>query len=703
MPKQKPLTTTFAILFVMFLSRRLAAVTPTREEMAEAGRLRQPSFSFLYDGLPSRSFLSAWKSEESRKQLDSSRAEVTRSYLDPRTGLEVRCVSIEYNDFPAVEWTVYFSNKGGSKTPVLKDIQGLDMSLPVADKGQTVLYWMRGDDNSGQSFAPQEKVFAPGGPDSIMLAPSGGRSSDGVAPFFNVAWQAGGMAVAVGWSGQWQATGVREADGTITIRAGQQATNLALAPGETVRTPRIMLVSWRGPEPVRGTNLFRQLLIRHVLPRRGGELVFPPVCASVNEVDPNGDYEGPHVRVMPALAERGYEAFWSDMDPQHWYPGGFPEGTGNWEVDRVKYPRGLEPVSDAAHKAGLEYLLWFEPERVFSGTNLDRERPGWMMKTPDGKGSRLFALHIPEARRWLTDLMDGFIEETKLDWMRWDFNIEPLDFWRRADAQDRRGMTENQYISGLYAMWDELRARHPNLVIDVCASGGRRIDLETLSRGLTLWHSDLQCEGSHPAADQLQNAGLSRWVPLHGTSALGYEPAYSFRSSLTAGNIHVCADQDGIINNARDHTAAAAKRSTAVYPRVRPFMIGDFYPLFPHLESEDVWFGYQFHRPDLEAGMALVFRREKCTGETGTAELRGIDPGSRYEVTFEDAGTMETMTGAELARLKLTVPQAPGSALVFYKMIKYAGSRPPDPGVWISAAVARINSFRQRARIPRIY
>ena len=150
---------------------------------------------------------------------------------------------------------------------------------------------------------------------------------------------------------------------------------------------------------------------------------------------------------MPALAERGYEAFWSDMDPQHWYPGGFPEGTGNWETDPAKYPHGLKPVGDAAHKAGLEYLLWFEPERVHFGTKVQKEHPEWVMK-PDKEWSQLFALHIPEARRWLTDLMDGFIKETRLDWMRWDFNVAPLGFWRRADAPDRQGMTENQYIYG---------------------------------------------------------------------------------------------------------------------------------------------------------------------------------------------------------------------------------------------------------------
>ena len=50
-----------------------------------------------------------------------------------------------------------------------------------------------------------------------------------------------------------------------------------------------------------------------------------------------------------------------------------------------------------------------------------------------------------------------------------------------------------RYIEGLYEMWDELRAKNPGLVIDNCASGGRRIDLEAISRSVALWQSDINC------------------------------------------------------------------------------------------------------------------------------------------------------------------------------------------------------------------
>jgi alpha-galactosidase len=107
----------------------------------------------------------------------------------------------------------------------------------------------------------------------------------------------------------------------------------------------------------------------------------------------------------------------------------------------------------------------------------------WVMRPPSN-GSRLFRMHDEKARRWLTDLIDRHITEAKLDWVRWDFNIEPLGFWMRNDTPDRQGITEIRHIEGLHAMWDALRTRHPGLMIDNCASGGRRIDLETCSRSV---------------------------------------------------------------------------------------------------------------------------------------------------------------------------------------------------------------------------
>jgi alpha-galactosidase len=357
------------------------------------------------------------------------------------------------------------------------------------------------------------------------------------------------------------------------------------------------------------------------------------------------------------------------MDPQQWYPIGFPKGTGTWEPDPAKYPRGLKPIGDAVQAAGMEYLLWFEPERVHPGSRIDKEHPEWVMR-PASEWSQLFALHDPAARRWLIDYIDVQITQARLKWLRWDFNIEPLGFWRRNDAPDRQGITEIRHIEGLYAMWDELRTRHPGLVIDNCASGGRRIDLESCTRGLPLWHSDMQCSGKPGlAADQLQNAGLFRWVPMHGCGNFGYEPSYEFRSAMTAGNILAPSNAEGHLNTADADTVDAVRRTVAIYRKIRPYMLGDFYPLFPHNASDKVWFGYQFHRSDLDAGMAVLFRRKESLDKAATIRLKGLDANANYEAAFEDSEAKRLMPVRSLSSLRVEIGSAPGSAIVYYRRV----------------------------------
>jgi alpha-galactosidase len=628
-----------------------------------------PAFSFAYGGRPFATEGRSWPVVRESRNLDDNRIEHTLTWTDPATRLEVRCVVTEFRDTPAVEWVLYLHNAGSARTPIIESIRPLDTELMPPGTACTLHYSM-GDSNSAESFAPREKSFKLDEKEPFVLAPTGGRSSDPYLPFFNLAGADGGVAIAVGWSGQWEARFERSSDGALRVRTGQQLTHLSLLPGETIRTPRMLLVFWEGSQPLRGSNLMRQVMIGHYLPRRGGQVVYSPICASVNWPAPDGTYEGPHMEVLPALAKRGVEVFWSDMDPQQWYPGGFPNGTGTWEVDPAKYPHGLRPIGDAVKAAGMEYLLWFEPERVHEGTKIDLDHPEWVIKK-EGTATRLFRLHDTAARKWLTDCIDRHVTAARLGWVRWDFNMNPLPYWRQNDASDRQGITEIGHVEGLYAMWDDLRTRHPGLVIDNCASGGRRIDLETCTRGLPLWHSDMQCSGkADPPADQLQNAGLFRWVPMHGCAAFDYEPSYTFRSAMTAGNIVVHGNTKGQLDTADADTEQAVGRTVAMYKKIRPYMLGDFYPLFPHVKSEDAWFGYQFHRADQQAGMAVVFRRAKAAAATTSISLNDIEPAGRYEITWQNSPEITVVDGARLTSFPVTIDAAPGSAVVYYRKVR---------------------------------
>jgi len=157
------------------------------------------------------------------------------------------------------------------------------------------------------------------------------------------------------------------------------------------------------------------------------------------------------------------DAGWYQCDPVGW-----PK-VGTWEVDKKRFPHGLKAVTDYVHSKGVKSLLWFEPERVAAGSWLAENRPEWIL---GGKQGGLLNFGNPDVLKWITDRVDKVLTEEGIDLYRQDFNMDPLGYWRGADAEDRQGITEIRHVTNLLAYWDELKRRHPNILFDECASGG---------------------------------------------------------------------------------------------------------------------------------------------------------------------------------------------------------------------------------------
>ena len=243
---------------------------------------------------------------------------------------------------------------------------------------------------------------------------------------------------------------------------------------------------------------------------------------------------------LPVAAKTGVEAYWIDAC---WFGVGREwngEEVGSWVKNPERFPGGLKPISDRAHNAGMKFVLWFEPERVRNGAIIHTEHPEFLLSCDENKDNHLLNLGLPGARKYITDLISQRITEFGIDIYRQDFNFEPLPYWRAADAPDRVGITEIKYIEGLYAFWDELLERHPNVWIDNCASGGRRIDIEMMTRSLPLWPSDYPDVGGVSdglglhVGDQCINAGLARWVPFMGGGVWNFTP-YGTRGEIMGG------------------------------------------------------------------------------------------------------------------------------------------------------------------------
>jgi alpha-galactosidase len=318
----------------------------------------------------------------------------------------------------------------------------------------------------------------------------------------------------------------------------------------------------------------------------------------------------------------------------------------------------------------MQFVLWFEPERVTPNSRIAKEHPEWVFHA--GPGDGLLNLGDPAARQWLTDYLSKCFRDWGVDIFRNDFNIDPLRFWKAADAADRQGMAEIRYIEGFYQFWDDLVRRQPALTIDNCASGGRRIDLETVSRSYPLWRSDTPCAGvganAWSTTDQIQTAGLSLYVPQHTEGVWSFSP-YVFRSAATMG-ASISMDVRG-----KEGSPELARQAIGEVKELRPLYFGDYYPLLEINASEQAWSGWQFDRPELGRGFAMLFRRPHSPYNGVDVHLRGLDPQGKYAVEFREtyvAQQKRTMTGAELARLRVEIGSSPGSVLIAYRKMDRA-------------------------------
>lgn len=617
------------------------------------------AFSAQYGGTSTAELLPTWNVEFRRSARQDGAQRAVLIQRDSLTGLEITTELREFADFPAVEWVVHLKNTRSTNTPILHGIQALDRLLPVPAAGQTVLHWAKGAVASFDDFAPQRASLKPGA--KLRLKPGGGRSSSEVLPFFNLEGAGGGVILAVGWSGEWAAEFSAGTDGEVRMRAGLDHTHLVLHPGESIRTPRMLLLCYQG-DRWRGQNLLRQFLLAHHRPRRAGQpLVAPVTCGNWG-----GTRAEVHLDNIAKIIEHRLPVDYYWIDAEWFGQGNWPVSVGNWQVKPHLYPQGFKPLSDRLRQAGRELMLWFEPERVYRGTTWHQAHPDWLIDL--GRDSLLLNLGNPEARMFLTDFISQRVSEFGLGCYRQDFNMEPLLYWKAADAPDRQGISEIRHIEGLYAFWDELQRRHPSLLIDNCASGGRRIDLETVGRATPYWRTDGPRD---PVAHQCHTYGLLPWVPLSATSQDRAGDDYEFRSSMCSS---LCLNWwvSGDVPAERIPDSFPfdwARRTLEQYLSLRAFYYGDFYPLTAYSQDKSAWMAYQLDRPDTANGLLVILRRPESPYEVARLRLQALDQGASYDIVDLDSQALRTFTGKELGAegLPVSLSKAGTGALIRYE------------------------------------
>ena len=184
--------------------------------------------------------------------------------------------------------------------------------------------------------------------------------------------------------------------------------------------------------------------------------------------------------LIDRCAQMGVELFVID---DGWMPGRVSDkaGLGDWLVDPVRFPHGMDPIAKKCHDNGIKFGLWVEPEMVNPDSDLYRAHPDWVIHDPTRprtlqRNQLVLNLARDDVRDWAIAWLDALIDRYQLDYLKWDMNRYVFENgWPDAAPEERRSLSI-RYTRNLMAIWKHLNERHPDVLFENCASGGGRSD-----------------------------------------------------------------------------------------------------------------------------------------------------------------------------------------------------------------------------------
>lgn len=312
------------------------------------------------------------------------------------------------------------------------------------------------------------------------------------------------LAIHLAWSGdhEWYIDTDQNGDAVLWVGARWQAGEVELEAGGTFDAPRVVLA----------VGSAGRASLRHQLHGHVRDEVLPqsfrrtPRKVHLNTWEACGfEMTMPRlVQLAEQAAALGVERFVLD---DGWFAGRRNDRSslGDWQPSSELFPQGLAPLIDVVHRLGMDFGLWVEPEMVSPDSVLYRQHPDWCIALPSlpratQRHQWVLDLSRPEVRDYLFDCLDTLLRSNAIGALKWDHNRELFPVAHRSLAQTR----------GVYALLDRLRAAHPQVEIESCASGGGRVDYAILTRCSRFWASD-----NNDAAERLRiNRSWLQFLPL---------------------------------------------------------------------------------------------------------------------------------------------------------------------------------------------
>lgn len=411
--------------------------------------------------------------------------------LDSVTNVQVELLYTIYRDYPVITRSARVMNKG-KDIQIIENISSLSLDLPDANYEWQQLSGAWGRERTVKSRTLQQGIQS--------IESTRGISSHQHNPFVTLKRkntdenQGEAIGAALVYSGNFLIQAEVDTWDVTRLQVGINpfGFNWKLNPGETFTAPEAILVySTKGLNAMSQTfhQLFRKRLARGKWREKDRPVLINNWEATYFDFD-----EEKLVNIAKKAFDVGIELFVLD-------DGWFGErendcaGLGDWHVNPKRLPRGIGSLSEKIRSFGMKFGLWFEPEMVNKDSDLYRTHPNWIISTPNRKpnhGRNQYVLNfgLDEVVENIFDQMCKIIDESNLDYIKWDMNRPLTDVFDSNLSADQQGEVFHRYVLGVYRLYEKLITKYPNILFESCSSGGGRFDPGMLYYAPQAWASD---------------------------------------------------------------------------------------------------------------------------------------------------------------------------------------------------------------------
>jgi hypothetical protein len=466
-----------------------------------------------------------------------------------------------------------------------------------------------------------------------------------------------------------------------------------LAPGGQFITPTVFLGAFSGGPDGAGNQL--RPWVRAVLGSRD-TWRNPDYPFTVNNSWGAGmDVDAAIARKMIAdAATLGFEMYHLDA--------GWFRAVGDWHPDPRKFPHGLVPLADDAHAHGMKFGIWVDWTQAGLAAEpgaLNLRNPkvrdwlvadvphGW--KPQDFKGQTI-DIGVPAAKAYAQGEVNRLVNDYHLDMLEHDGYLvaqgcaradhphaapDPqrtrVDHYDGEDIVTGPNSTDVSYhaVRAYYDIYEQLRQRHPQLLLEICNDGGRMVDFGSAAHGdyfsITDTYTPLAnrrafYDASFVLPPAMLEAYEAKWPTPTVASFL-----YMLRSGMMGW---LTVMQNTTEWSAEQH--AAAREAIALYKaRLRP-LIRDAQLFHICARPDGVhWDGMEYWDRTRGQGVVFAFHGSDAAEAEHRFVLSGLNPRALYHLHFEDGTSPDaTASGRQLMTSGLQVVlRAPvSSELVFF-------------------------------------